>query len=104
LLKLIDFGAKDIGEDFFPIHLDAPATVLPVIKALPDGRYVIHLLNYDDSSPATCVTLKFGLRFDNMKTACLHRLEGAPMEHRIGSARTIEIQNLNLYACVELKV
>lgn len=93
---------KAFGEEFFPIRLDAPATVLPVIKTLPDRRHMIHLLNYDDKSPAPVVRLKLGKRFDTMKTVSIHCLEGSPSEHPIGPTRAIEIQNLILYAGVEL--
>jgi hypothetical protein len=93
---------KAFGEEFFPFQLDAPATVLPVIKTLTDGRHVIHLLNYDDKSPVSRITLKLGRRFDKIKTVRIHSMEGAPTEHRIGTTRTVEIQNLNIYAGVEL--
>jgi hypothetical protein len=93
---------KAFGKEFFPIRLDATATVLPVIKTLAGGRHVIHLLNYDDKSPVACVTLKLGTMFGKIKTVRIHRLEGVPEKKPIGSDRTIEIQNLNLYAGVEL--
>jgi hypothetical protein len=93
---------KAFGDSFFPLRLEASTSVLPVIKALPDGRHVIHLLNYDDSSTTTTLTLKLGLRFNNRKTVRIHRLEGAAEKKTIGSERTIEIQNLNIYVGVEL--
>lgn len=92
-----------LGKEFFPIQLEAPATVLPVIKTLPAGRSVIHLLNYDDKSPGVTVTLKLGKLFDDSKIACIHRLEKPSTERRISSDRTIEICDINIYAGIELK-
>jgi hypothetical protein len=90
------------GAEFFPFRLEAPTTVLPVLKALPDGRRVIHLLNYADSVPADRVALTLGARFDGRTTVRLHRLEGATVEKPIGADRTIELTGLHLYAGLEL--